>query len=175
MRLNRRVFVLMSTTALFVAPVSAQNRTGPADTIYTGGDIITIVPGQPTAEALAVKDGLIAAVGSRADVEAAFKGPETRTVDLAGKTLLPGFIDAHSHYINALMVANQAKVYAPPSGTGQDVDSIIAAINAFAQSRNIPKGEMIMAYGYDDSVMPDGRLLNRDDLDAALPRQPGAG
>lgn len=172
MRLNRRVFVLMSTTALFVAPVSAQNRIGPADTIYTRGDIITIVPGQPTAEALAVKDGLIVAVGSRADVETAFKGPKTRTVDLGGKTLLPGFIDAHSHYISALMVANQAQVYAPPSGTGQDVDSIIAAISAFAQSRNIPKGEMIMAYGYDDSVMPGGRLLNRDDLDAAFPDNP---
>jgi predicted amidohydrolase YtcJ len=52
------------------------------------------------------------------------------------------------------------------------VDSIIAAISAFAQSRNIPKGEMIMAYGYDDSVMPDGRLLNRDDLDAAFPDNP---
>jgi predicted amidohydrolase YtcJ len=172
MRLNRRVFVLMSTTALFVAPVSAQNRIGPADTIYTGGDIITIVPGQPMAEALAVKDGLIAAVGSRADVEAAFKGTKTRTIDLGGKTLLPGFIDAHSHYFNALMVANQAQVYAPPSGTGRDVDSIIAAISAFAQSRNIPKGEMIMAYGYDDSVMPGGRLLNRDDLDAAFPDNP---
>lgn len=172
MRINRRGFVLMSTTALFVAPLSAQNRIGPADTVYTGGDIITIVPGQPTAEALAVKDGLIVAVGSRADVEAAFKGPETRTVDLGGKTLLPGFIDAHSHYISSLMVANQAQVYAPPSGTGQDVESIVAAITAFAQSRNIPKGGMIMAYGYDDSVMPGGRLLNRDDLDAAFPDNP---
>ena len=55
-----------------------------------------------------------------------FKGPETRTVDLGGKTLLPGFIDAHSHYISALMVANQVQVYAPPSGPGKDVDSIIA-------------------------------------------------
>lgn len=172
MRINRRVFVLMSTTALFVAPVSAQNRIGPADTIYTGGNIITIVPGQPMVEALAVKDGLIAATGSRADVEAAFKGPETRTVDLAGNTLMPSFIDPHSHYINALSVANQANVYAPPTGPGQDAESIVAAIKAFAEARNIPKGALIMAYGYDDSVMPGGRTLNRDDLDAVFPDNP---
>ena len=100
------------------------------------------------------------------------KGSGTKIIDLGGRTLLPAFIDAHSHYINSLLVANQAQVYAPPSGTGKDVDSIIAAIKAFADQRQIPKGELIMAYGYDDTVMPGGRLLNRDDLDAAFPDNP---
>lgn len=50
--------------------------------------------------------------------------------------------------------------------------SIIAELKRFAKERNIPKGEIIMAYGYDDSVMPDGRLLNRDDLDEAFPANP---
>jgi hypothetical protein len=85
---------------------------------------------------------------------------------------MPGFIDAHSHYINSLLVANQAKLYAPPAGPGKDVESIVAALKKFAEERKIPKGEMIMGYGYDDSVMPDGRLLNRDDLDAAFPDNP---
>jgi predicted amidohydrolase YtcJ len=92
-------------------------------------------------------------------------------VDLEGKALLPAFIDAHSHYINSLLVANQAKLYAPPSGPGKDVPSIIAELKKFASERNIPKGELIVGYGYDDSVMPDGRLLNRDDLDEAVRRQ----
>ena len=172
MHLNRRRFLLMSTTAVLVLPAYAQSTAGPADKIYTGGDIVTISDAQPTAEAVAVKDGLILALGSRADIEAAFKGPATVVVDLAGKTLMPSFIDPHSHYINALTVANQANVYAPPSGTGQDVDSILAAIKAFADAKSIPKGELIIAYGYDDSVMPGGRLLNRDDLDAAFPDNP---
>ena len=85
---------------------------------------------------------------------------------------MPGFIDAHSHYINSLLVANQSKLYAPPSGPGKDVPSIIAELKKFAEERNIPKGELIMGYGYDDSVMPDGRLLNRDDLDEAFPDNP---
>ena len=93
-------------------------------------------------------------------------------VDLGGKTLMPSFIDAHSHYINSLTVANQAKLYAPPAGPGKDVDSIVAALKQFAEERKIPKGEMIMAYGYDDTVMPDGRHLNRDDLDQAFPDNP---
>jgi predicted amidohydrolase YtcJ len=69
-------------------------------------------------------------------------------------------------------VANQAKLYAPPAGPGKDVDSIIAELKKFAADRKIPKGEMIMAYGYDDTVMPNGRLLNRDDLDKAFPDNP---
>lgn len=81
-------------------------------------------------------------------------------------------IDAHSHYINALSVARQVKLYAPPAGPGKDVESIVAALKRFALDRKIPKGEMIMGYGYDDTVMPNGRLLNRDDLDEAFPDNP---
>ena len=122
-------------------------------------------------EALAVKDGKIIFAGAR-DQALTLKGDNTRVVDLAGKALLPAFIDAHGHYINSLLVANQAKLYAPPSGAGKDVPSIIAELKKFALDRNIRKGELIMGYGYDDSVMPNGRLLNRDDLDAAFPDNP---
>ena len=143
-----------------------------ADAIYVGGDIVTINDKQPTAEALAVKNGKIIAVGDRKSIEGEHKGDATKVVDIAGKTLLPSFIDAHSHYINSLLVANQAQVYAPPSGPGKDVASIVAEIKKFATDHKIPKGELIRAYGYDDTVMPNGRLLNRDDLDAAFPDNP---
>jgi len=93
-------------------------------------------------------------------------------VDLQGKTLLPGFIDPHSHYINSLMVANQVNVFAPPAGPGADVDSIVAALKDFRDARQIPEGEMIMAYGYDDTLMPDGRTLSKEDLDTDFPDNP---
>ena len=143
-----------------------------ADTIYVGGDIVTINDAQPDVEALAVKDGRILAVGSKAEIEQAHKGSTTKVVDLGGKTLLPGFLDAHSHYVSALSVANQAKVYAPPAGPGKDVPGILAAIEQFRVGHKIPKGELIMAYGYDDTAMPAGRLLNRDDLDQAFRDNP---
>lgn len=153
-------------------PQASAAPTDPAETIYLGGDIVTINDRQPSAEALAVKGGKILAVGARADVEKAHKGARTQVVDLGGKTLMPSFIDAHSHYINALSVANQAKLYAPPAGPGKDVPSILAELQRFAAARQLPKGEMLLAYGYDDTVMPNGRLLNRDDLDRAFPDNP---
>ena len=142
-----------------------------ADLIYAGGDIVTMNDAQPAAEALAVKDGKVLAIGTRAEVEK-LKGNTTTMVDLAGKTLLPGFLDAHSHYYNSLLVANQCQLYAPPSGPGKDVPAIIAELKKFAADHKILPGEMIMGYGYDDNVMPDGRLLNRDDLDQAFPENP---
>lgn len=143
-----------------------------ADSIYHNGHILTMAGSAPVyAEALAVRDGKIAFVGTKDDA-LKLSGAETKFVDLDGKTLLPGFLDAHSHYINSLLVANQCQVYAPPSGPGRDVPSILAELKAYAAERNIPKGELIIAYGYDDTVMPNGRLLNRDDLDEAFPDNP---
>jgi hypothetical protein len=159
-------------TALLNAACSQQKTEPKADSIYTGGDIVTLNDQQPTAEAVAVKAGKIIAVGKRKLIEAQFKSANTVMVDLAGQTLMPGFIDPHSHYYNSLLVANQAQVYAPPSGPGKDIDSIINTIKTFATDNKVAKGELIMAYGYDDTVMPNNRLLNRDDLDAAFPDNP---
>jgi predicted amidohydrolase YtcJ len=143
-----------------------------ADTIYYNGAILTMAGKEPAyVEALAVKDGKIVLAGSK-DAALQMQGDATKVVDLGGKALLPGFLDAHSHYINSLLVANQCKLYAPPSGLGKDVPSIIATLKKFAEERRILKGEMIMGYGYDDTVMPEGRLLNRDDLDQAFPDNP---
>ena len=99
------------------SPPAPQAQTDAADIIYVG-DIVTIDDKHPGAESLAVKGGKILAVGTRADVEKAHKGSTTQVVDLGGKTLMPSFIDAHSHYFNALSVASQAKLYPPPADWG---------------------------------------------------------
>jgi predicted amidohydrolase YtcJ len=168
---------LAALAALAIAACSGPSANNPAganvaDVIYFGGDIVTVDDRQPSAEALAVKDGKILAVGTRAGIETANKGAATKLVDLQGHALLPGFIDPHSHYIQSLAVANQANVYAPPSGPAADVPSLVATLVKFRDDRKIPKGELILAYGYDDTVMPGGRLLNRDDLDQAFPDNP---
>ena len=94
-----------------------------ANVIYTGGDIITINDSQPTAEALAVRDGKIIAVGTKADVDK-YKGGSTKTVNLEGKTLLPGFIDAHGHVFNAGLQALAANLLARPDGNVNDIPSL---------------------------------------------------
>lgn len=143
-----------------------------AATIYIGADVITMDDAHPTAEAVAVRDGRITAVGARSDVLAAHQGPATTVVELDGATLAPGFIDPHSHYINSLSVANQVNVFAPPAGPGADVPAIINALKMFRDSHPIPPGEMLVAYGYDDTLMPGGRTLSRDDLDVDFPDTP---
>jgi hypothetical protein len=161
---------------------STANSTGNTDaistetegkaTMYYGGDIITMEGDSAAyAQSIVVKDGKISFVGSYDEAMKA-AGEGHAMINLQGKTLLPGFLDAHSHYFNSLLVANQCKLYAPPSGPAKDVESILAALKAFASERKIPKGEMIMGYGYDENVMPNGKLLNRDDLDAAFPDNP---
>jgi predicted amidohydrolase YtcJ len=153
-------------------PQAQKSQIEAADVIYAGGDIVTVNDQQPTAEALAVKGNKIVAVGTRAEIERLHKGATTRIVDLTGKALLPGFLDAHSHYVSSLTVANQVNVYAPPAGPGKDPESIVAELVKYRDANKVPKGEVIQAYGYDENVMPKGRQLNRDDLDKALPDNP---
>ena len=142
-----------------------------ADTIYSGGEIITVSEMVPDAEAIAVRDGKIIAVGSSAQVLQA-KGPRTRMVDLKGKTLLPGFIDGHSHFINSLTVARQANVFPPPFGPGDTVEGIVKALKELQRQQNIKPGEIIMAYGYDDNCLPPEHKLAAADLDPHFPDNP---
>ena len=153
----------VTTPALFA--------TESADTIYTGGSILTINDAAPSAEALAVKDGKILAVGAKAEVLKS-KGAATKLVDLRGKTLLPGFIDGHSHFISALTAAEQANVYPAPFGPGSSVEGIIAALKKLQQDQHIKPGEVIQAYGYDENAMPPGHPLTAADLDPYFPDNP---
>lgn len=141
--------------------------------IYFGGEILTMTGDTPNyAEAVWVKDGKIAYIGSLEEAKKQGKGAEL--ANLEGKTLLPSFIDAHSHYINSLTVSDQANVSPSPitNGKGDNVDQIISTIKQLKDKGNIPKDSLIQAYGYDDTKMPNGRLLNRDDLDKAFPDNP---
>ena len=174
MSFTQFLYLVLSVLILSGCNQSSQKTSSndAADAIYFGGDIITMEGDSAGyAEAVAVKNGKIIFVGNKADAEK-LKGDSTKMNDLKGKTMLPGFMDAHSHYINSLMVANQCKLYAPPSGPAKDVESLVNALKQFAEDKKIPKGEMIMGYGYDENVMPDGKLLNRDDLDKAFPDNP---
>jgi predicted amidohydrolase YtcJ len=143
-----------------------------ADTIYAGGDIVTVNEAQPEVEALAVKDGKILALGTLADIGGRYRGESTAMVDLAGNTLLPAFIDPHSHYFSALSVANQVNLFPPPAGPGKDIPAIVDELKRFRDQNHVPPGTIIQAYGYDDNAMPDGVGLTRDDLDADFPANP---
>jgi len=144
-----------------------------ADAIYTGGDIITINDSQPTAEAVAVKDGKILAVGTRTDV-LKHKGTATNMVDLGGKTLLPGFIDAHGHVFNTGLQALAAKLLAEPDGSVNDMAALQQTLRDWAKQHpeRLAKTGWIIGFGYDDAQLKEQRHPTRDDLDAVSTTTP---
>jgi predicted amidohydrolase YtcJ len=135
-----------------------------ADTIYTGGPIITVATAQPTAEAVAVRDGIIVAVGSAAQT-ATMRGPETTVVDLAGRTLAPGFIDGHAHFVQFGLQAIGANLLAEPDGQVGNIDNLIDALKQFATGPDVSRTGWIFGTGYDDSILAEQRHPTRDDLD----------
>ncbi len=168
----RLVLALVAgSLALPLGGASAAASESVADRIFVGGEIVTVAGAMPTAEAVAIADGKIVAVGSESEVMV-HKGDATEVIDLEGKTLVPGFIDPHSHFISSLAMAGQANVSAPPVGPAADPDAIVAELKRFVADRGIQPGELVIGYGYDPSLMPAGQELSRDILDAAFPDNP---
>ena len=141
------------------------------DRIYLGGDIITMNDQDLVAEAVAVRDGKILAVGKASDL-LGMAGERTEVVDLQGKTLLPGFIDGHSHFFQAAMIADYANVSAPPVGTAGSIAGIIAVLQEQVARKPLQPGEWLIGYGYDGSALSHGRDATRDDFDPYFPDTP---
>src|SRR5271166_7039129 len=90
---------LCVASVLLLAVNSAAQQRPSADLIITHAKVWTVDPSKPTAEAVAVLAERIAAVGSSAEIDA-WRGARTRVIDAGGRLLLPGFNDAHVHFIN---------------------------------------------------------------------------
>jgi len=135
-------------------------------TLYVNGRILTMVPGAPVAAALAVRDGRLAAVG---DVEGvlALRGRDTEVVDLAGRTVLPGFVDPHNHFAAGALEAFAADCHTPPVRT---ISEVQAALRAAAGST--PPGEWVRGVGYHHAHLAERRHPTREELDEAVPDRP---
>ena len=141
-------------------------------TVYTGGDILTLAGETPTyVEALAVRDGKVVAAGSRADaVKAA--GPGARQVDLKGQTLIPGFIDTHSHLLTYADSLVQANLNPPPVGGVKSIADILAEVRRLKESLKAGPGVLLVGQGYDPDFLAEKRHPTAAELDAAFPDNP---
>jgi predicted amidohydrolase YtcJ len=142
-----------------------------AERIYVGGTILTVNDSQPLVEAVAVAKGRIVAVGSRADV-LAYRGEKTEVIDLAGRTLVPGFIDGHSHFFSLVDVQTQALCASPPAGPCRSVADVIAALERIKERRKIGPGEFVMGFGCDPDLLAEKRFPTKAELDRAFPDNP---
>jgi predicted amidohydrolase YtcJ len=152
-----------STTA------SGQDPGGAPTTLYVNADIVTVDAKRPGAQALAVRDGRILAVGSRDEVEA-IAGDQAVVRDMGGRTIVPGLIDAHGHLGMTAMMMGFANVQPPPAGPAQSVADVQSRLRQW-QAEN-PESPWILGWGYDDSLLAEQRHLTRDDLDAVSSELP---
>ncbi|MEK6194852.1 MAG: amidohydrolase family protein, partial [Deltaproteobacteria bacterium] len=138
-----------------------------ADTIYLGGPILTINDKAPRAEAVAVADGLILAVGERESV-IAHKGEGTEIIDLEGRAMLPGFVDSHGHAVMGGLQALSANLLAPPDGAVKDIADLQDTLRTWLSenTKKVDKAQLIVGFGYDQSQLKEMRHPTRDDLDA---------
>jgi predicted amidohydrolase YtcJ len=158
-----RSFGLLLALALFGCSTDTQRV---ADTIYSGGLILTIDDEQPIVEAVAVRDGRILAVGDT-DSVLAFRGDSTEIVDLAGRTMLPGFVDSHGHVVMGGLQALSANLLAPPDGEVTDIASLKAALSAWVEENSdfVDEANLIIGFGYDNAQLSEVRHPTRQDLD----------
>ncbi len=139
----------------------------PADRILTGGRILTVDPVDQVAEALAIRDGRILAVGSAADIEL-LAGPATERINLRGRTATPGLIDAHLHFSEGGLLR---LTYIDLSYPG--VKSIADVVNAVrARSAAATPGEWILGRGWDEGKFTERRLIRVRDIDAVTGNHP---
>ena len=140
-----------------------------ADLIFLGQNIITM--DASNVSAVAVRGDRIVVAGSEQDARA-LQGEGTRVIELGERALLPGFIDAHGHFAGVARYVDMLDLSSPLVGDVTSVDDIVRKLQRRIENRNIPPGELVYGYGYDDSLLAELRHPDRDDLDRASSDHP---
>ncbi len=135
-----------------------------ADAIYFGGPIITMDESGLYVEAVATEGDRIVATGRFSRIRQ-LADDDTRMVDLEGHTMLPGFIDGHSHFFTSGMLRNSVvDLNPPPIGDVQSMERLIEKLRA-AIPADAGAGTVIAGFGYDDTLLAENRHPTRADLD----------
>lgn len=157
MRLKCKLLLAMASCFVAASPSLAE------ELLLSGGPIVTMAKDTPeTVEAILVRDGKIVATGSMLTVKkAATKNAES--IDLKGRTLLPGFIDAHGHMGYVGQNAAMAQLQPPPVAGVTNIAELQAALRNYKRPAEMP---LLIGNGYDDSQLAERRHPTRADLDA---------
>ena len=160
----RFVHWLAAAGLALAAPLAAKD---PAATLWRGGTILTMDGDTPTtAEAVVERAGKIVFVGPDAEARLA-AGQDAKLRDLKGATLLPGFVDAHSHFAIGLQTAGGLDLADPATGDTGSVARLLAAVKRYGAK--VPKGGWVVVWRYDDAQLAERRHVTRAELDGILP------
>jgi predicted amidohydrolase YtcJ len=134
------------------------------DLILTGGNLLTLDPARPRATAMAVREGRIVRVGHDREVEP-LAGPETRRIDLGGRTVTPGFCDSHLHmFWYGLQLRRQCNLVGCTS-----IDELLERLVQHASGN--PE-QWIQGHGFDQSKLRERRFPGREELDRVAGSRP---
>ena len=134
--------------------------------LYFNGTIITVSENQPTVEAVLIENGKIIKVGSKDEVFE-LKDSETELVDLEGKTMLPGFIDSHSHITavaQTLMIVNLSEA--------NSKEEFISMLKEYVKNNSPKAGEWVIGFGYDNTKFENEEHPTKFDLDTVTTEVP---
>ena len=134
--------------------------------LYVGGTILTMAE-DGFAEALLTEDGRILAVGAETQVRGLAGGGETEVVQLEGKTVMPAFIDAHSHFSACASAFLQGTVEGAES-----FDELVENIRGYIREKQIPAGKWVAIRDFDPGRLKEGRVPDRRVLDLASKDHP---
>ncbi len=167
LKLYRRLpvlFVVLASLQLASLPAGAQSSTPAADTVIVNARIYTVNTKQPWAEALAIREGRIVAVGAAKDI-AAYRGTSTKVIDAHGKLVLPGFTDCHIHFMEGSLGLTHVILNGSKS-----VAEVQQRVKEYAASH--PKQEWIAGMGWAYSIFGAAALPDRKFLDEVVPDRP---
>ena len=156
--------ILVFMLSLMNSPVHADKPSFVADTIIINAVVHTLDPAQPKAEAVAIYANRIVAVGSSKDIKK-LAGPTTRTIDAQKRLLLPGFNDAHTHFLSGGFQLSSVDL--------RDANSpqeFAQRIKAFAEK--LPQGRWITGGDWDHERWPDAKLPTKELIDSITPDTP---
>ncbi|MGB8331157.1 MAG: amidohydrolase [Polyangiales bacterium] len=137
--------------------------------VWTNGQVLTMDANGRRATALVIEGDRIIAVGSDADVQS-WAAKADVELDLQGRTVVPGFIEAHGHFPGVGLVAVAADLNSPPIGS---IESIPQALEALRRADEDHRGDgWLIGFGYDDTMLREQRHLTSADLDSVSTRRP---
>lgn len=142
-----------------------------ADILYYGGPILTMEDGNPQVEALAIKDGKILFAGTKKEAMN-YAGSKTAEVDLGNKTLMPGFIDAHSHVTSRAGMSQAVDLSPTPYGTVNSIAELQTTLKDYIKKHQLDPTTPVMGNGYDDAIISEHRHPTRAELDAVSTTNP---
>ncbi len=149
-------------STLVSAPVA------PSHQVFIGGEVLTMDPDSKIAEAVSVRDGVIDQVGSTVEI-LALVTEDTDVVDLSGRTLVPGFVDAHGHFPGSGQTAFTVDLNSPPIGDTESIPELLDKLRAFGEKRT---DGWLIGSNYDDTLLAEKRHPTRDDLDLVSATRP---